>query len=108
MANREERESGRETEKAPSGSGLISRVSTAGSPSFEGGLHGCEGSVQIRADALHHRDDRDGDAGGDEAIFDGGGTRIVFQKVREKLGHGGGISSFIHVYLPTLNSCGTD
>jgi hypothetical protein len=44
---------------------------------FEHGLDASKRCVQVRADALHDRDDRDRDTGRDEAVLDGrcGGRR---------------------------------
>src|SRR5882762_4850217 len=39
-----------------------------------------EGRGQLGADAVHDRDDGDRDAGGDEAIFDGGRAGLVLHK----------------------------
>src|SRR5205823_8481593 len=54
---------------------------------LERGLHRGEGRVQARADTLYHGDDRNRNAGGDEAVLDGGRTAFVFGKTREKLLH---------------------
>src|SRR5436853_170782 len=43
-------------------------------------LHAAERVVQVRSQALHDRDDRDRDAGGDEAILDGGRARLVLHE----------------------------
>jgi hypothetical protein len=47
------------------------------------GLNACKGGVQIAAESLNDRDDRNRNAGGDQAIFDGGRTRFFFQKARQ-------------------------
>ena len=46
-----------------------------------------EGRVQLRAEALHDRDDRDRDAGGDEAILDGGRARLILYKTHNEAFH---------------------
>ena len=46
-----------------------------------------EGALQLGAAAIHDREDRDREAGGDEAVFDGGGAGLVLQETREKLRH---------------------
>jgi len=55
---------------------------------FESGLNAGEGCVQVRADALHDRDDRDRDAGGDKAVLDGGRSRLVLHKAQNDVSHG--------------------
>ena len=67
-------------------SGPRLRRHACGSPASESGLDGAKGRFQIRAKALHNRNDRDRDAGGDEAIFDGRRSRLVFNKASEKIG----------------------
>jgi hypothetical protein len=42
------------------------------------------GRLQVGADALHDRHDRDRDAGGHEAVFDSRCTGLVLQKTRYK------------------------
>src|SRR5437667_9139115 len=44
---------------------------------LERGLDAREGRVQLRAEARYDRDDCDGDAGGDEAVLDGGRAGVV-------------------------------
>ena len=44
-----------------------------------------ERAVQLGAEALHDRDDRDGDAGSDQAVFDGRRARLVLGKALEGL-----------------------
>src|SRR5215216_4732169 len=47
-----------------------------------------ERRFQLAADALHDRDDGNRDAGGDQAIFDGGRTGLIFDKARNEGFHG--------------------
>src|SRR5262249_41006569 len=51
------------------------------------GRDAAERGVQLGADALHNGDDRNRDAGGDEAVFDGGRTRLVLRKALHKIRH---------------------
>jgi hypothetical protein len=41
-----------------------------------------EGRVQLAPDTLHDRDDRNGDAGGNQAILDGGGASLVLDEAQ--------------------------
>jgi hypothetical protein len=45
--------------------------------------------VQVGAEAVDHSDDREGDAGSDQSIFDGGSASLVLQEAGKKLGHKG-------------------
>src|SRR5437660_5755 len=54
---------------------------------LESGLDGAQLGVQGRAEALHDRDDRDRDAGGDEAVFDGGCSRLILGKALYEVRH---------------------
>ena len=54
----------------------------------EGVLHAAEGRVQLAAKALHDRDDRDRDAGGDQAILDGSRARLVLDETSNEGLHG--------------------
>src|SRR5262249_47674288 len=56
---------------------------------FERGLNAGEGRVQLRAEALHDRDDRNRDASSDQAILDGGRAGFVLNK----------LSKILHVWL---------
>ena len=47
-----------------------------------------ERGVQLRAKSLHDRDDRNRDAGGDEAILDGSRARLVLHETRNEGLHG--------------------
>ena len=46
-----------------------------------------ERRFQLRTQALQDRDDRNSDAGRDEAILDGGCARLIFQKPHDKRFH---------------------
>src|ERR1700691_5627324 len=46
-----------------------------------------EARVQLGADAVHGGDDRNRDAGGDQAIFDGRRSGLILPKPGEKLRH---------------------
>ena len=59
------------------------RIGRSGLLLCERGLNGGEGRIQLRAEARHDRDDGDGDAGGDEAVFDGGRTGFIREEVSE-------------------------
>src|SRR5262249_8022890 len=48
-------------------------------------LHAAERGIQLRTDVLHDGNNGDGDAGGDQAIFNGGRARLV---TREALNEG--------------------
>ena len=54
---------------------------------LEGGRNAAEGILQVGAEALHDRDDRNRDAGGDKAIFNGGRCRFVLEKGRNEILH---------------------
>ena len=61
----------------------------SGTPTLvEGVLHAAERRVQLAAKALHDRDDRDRDAGGDQSILDGGRARLVLDETRNEGLHG--------------------
>ena len=45
--------------------------------------------VQVGAEAVDHSDDREGDAGSNQSIFDGGSASLVLQEADKKLGHKG-------------------
>ena len=46
----------------------------------------CEGRIQLGAEAVHDRDDRDRNASGNQAVFYGGSAGFILQK-RDKLRH---------------------
>src|SRR5882672_3887135 len=58
------------------------------------GRHVGERVLQLAAEGIHGRDDRDGDAGSDQAVFDRGGAALVTQKTLEHR----------HVALPRLSA----
>jgi hypothetical protein len=70
---------------------------------FERGLNARKGRVQVRADALDDRDNRDRDAGGDEAIFDGGGAGLVLHKAQDGLSRGPGLLGLLVAACPRLS-----
>jgi hypothetical protein len=43
--------------------------------------------VQVGTEAVDHSDYRNRNAGGNQAVFDGGGSGFVIQETRTKLGH---------------------
>jgi hypothetical protein len=47
---------------------------------FDGGLDACECRIQLRAETLDDRNDRDRDAGGNEAVFDRSRSRFISQE----------------------------
>ena len=49
---------------------------------LEGAGNASEGALQIRTEALHDCDDRNRNARGDEAIFNGRRTRLILHKTR--------------------------
>src|SRR5437762_744970 len=59
---------------------------------FHRGLDAGEGGVQLRAETRDHGDDRNRDAGGNQAVLDGGCTRLVLHETRKQLLHGHGLS----------------
>jgi hypothetical protein len=63
------------------------QVSTSYLVLFDRGGNVAERGVQVRPERLHGGDDRNRDARGDEAIFDGRGARLVLHKTRKKLAH---------------------
>jgi hypothetical protein len=54
----------------------------------QGGLNRIEVRIHLRPNSLHYRDDRNRDASGDEAVFDGGRTAFVVRKLGKKLHRG--------------------
>src|SRR5262249_43319688 len=50
---------------------------------LEAVLHRAEVGLEVGADALDHRDDRDRDAGSDQAVLDGGRAGLVAKKTLE-------------------------
>ena len=62
-----------------------SRTNVATARLLERGLDAGESRVQARADALHDRDDRNRNAGGDETVLDGGRARLVLHKLHQIL-----------------------
>ncbi len=54
---------------------------------FESGLNASKGCVQVCAEGLHDRDDRDRDAGGDEAVFDGSCGRLRYGPIGGRAFH---------------------
>jgi len=59
----------------------------SGAARLQAVLHIGEGAVELRADALHHRDGRDRDARGNQAIFDRRGTGLVCRETPESFDH---------------------
>ena len=51
---------------------------------LERGRNAGEDRVQIRAQALHNGDDRNRDAGGDEAVFNGGRAGLIVEETKRK------------------------
>ena len=43
--------------------------------------------VQLAAEAVDHSDDRERDAGGDQAVFDGGGAGFILHETRNQILH---------------------
>src|SRR6185295_11138488 len=75
-----------QNEKTPADARAF-RIETSRGRLLERGLDAGEGRIQLRAEALHDRDDCDRDAGCDEAIFDGGRTRLVLHKALNQVRH---------------------
>jgi hypothetical protein len=46
-----------------------------------------EGRLEVAADAGNHRNDRERDPGGDQAIFDGGRSRFIFEENYQSPAH---------------------
>src|SRR3954464_7783573 len=61
--------------------------------SLQFGVQRREISFQGAAEALHDRDDRERDAGGDQSVFDGGGAGLILHETRNKILH-----RWLHVY----------
>jgi hypothetical protein len=49
---------------------------------FKRGLHACERSIEARSEACDDSDNGDGDAGGDESVFDSGRAGFIAQKMQ--------------------------
>ena len=64
-----------------------SRITSKTGRLLQRGLDAGEGRVQLRAEALHDGDDRNRDASGDEAIFDGGRPGLVLHKALHEVRH---------------------
>ena len=43
--------------------------------------------VHFNSEAVDDRDDRERDAGGDQAVLDGGGARVILQETRNEVLH---------------------
>src|SRR5256885_5736098 len=56
--------------------------------SVQGGRHVGEDAAQLAAQPLNDRDDRNRDAGGDQAVFDGRGAFFIAQEIPKQLAHG--------------------
>src|SRR2546421_466016 len=54
----------------------------------QGGRHVGEDAAQLAAQPLNDRDDRNRDAGGDQAVFDGRGTVFIAQEIPKQIAHG--------------------
>jgi hypothetical protein len=54
---------------------------------LERGRNRCESRVQLRSETLHDRDDRNRNAGGDQAVFDGCCGRFVVEEGRHEILH---------------------
>jgi hypothetical protein len=74
-----------ETRKGPGGAGASAKV--ARDRLLERGLDAREGRVQACAEARDDGDDGDRDAGGDQAVFDGGRTRLILHETRNEVLH---------------------
>src|SRR2546429_450049 len=72
------------SEKAPAQLRSLSLKACEREGLLERVLHRLERAAQVGADVLHDGDDGNGDAGGDEAIFDGGGARLVLHETRNE------------------------
>ena len=55
---------------------------------LQGAGDAAEGRGQLRAEALHDSDDRDGNAGSDQAVLDGRRARLVLGETRNERFHG--------------------
>ena len=58
-----------------------------GAQLLELGRDAGEAGVQLAAKAVHDRDDRDRNASGNEAVFDGRRTRVVIHETHEEVFH---------------------
>jgi hypothetical protein len=50
-----------------------------------------ERRIQLRAEAVHNRNDGDGNAGGNQAVFNGCGSRLILHEPNNKLRHSGAL-----------------
>jgi len=50
---------------------------------FQRGADRGEIGAELTADALHGDDDRDGDTGGDQAVFDSGRARLIVPELQK-------------------------
>src|ERR1035437_9880683 len=55
---------------------------------FQRGVDRGELVVQVGTEAVDHSDDRERNAGCNQAVFDGGGAGLVLQETGKELGHG--------------------
>src|SRR3954471_19459359 len=74
-----------QTTKAPDNRGLCREV--ADECLLQRGRDRAEVAGQLGADALNCGDDRNRDAGGNEAVFDGGSAGLVLHKTRNEILH---------------------
>jgi hypothetical protein len=56
---------------------------------FKRRLHACERSIEARSDACDDGDNGNGDAGGDESVFDSGRADFVAKKMQNRSRHRG-------------------
>ena len=54
---------------------------------FKRGLHACERGIEARSEPCDDGDNGNGDAGGDESVFDSGRAGFVAQKVQNRSRH---------------------
>src|SRR5262249_60947740 len=79
--------------KSPAaGPGFLSQRADGSRRLLQRGLDAGEGRVQLGAETRDHGDDRNRDAGGNQAVLDGGGTRLILHETRKQLLHGHGLS----------------
>jgi hypothetical protein len=55
---------------------------------FELTRNAAERAVELCAKGVHDGDNRGGYAGGNEAVFNGGGTSLIIHETQDKLSHG--------------------
>jgi hypothetical protein len=64
-----------------------------------------KGGFEVTADAGNHRNDRESDPGGDQAIFDGGRSSFILDESYQSPMHFKDLNVFGAPYLPYYHHC---